>query len=61
MAEMWFTNDEKEQTMQVIFDGSIFACYLQDGREYAFDEGDPAFERFLAREGFITLRECRAI
>ena len=61
MAELWFYNEEKEQTMQVIYKEGIFTCYLQDGREYIFDEGDSAMEKFLVKEGFISLLECRAI
>ena len=61
MAELWFANDDKGQTMQVIYKDGIFTCYLQDGREYVFDEGDNTFEIFLVKEGFIRLQECRVI
>ena len=59
MAEMWFANDEREEMLQVIYKEGIFTCYLQDGREYIFDEGDSAFEKFLVKEGFIRLQECK--
>lgn len=61
MAELWFSNDEKEQTMQVIYKGGIYHCYLQDGREYVFDDTGNALEVFLVKEGFTTLQECHII
>ena len=60
-AELWFSNDEKMTTCQIIYREGLFNLFLQDGREYAFDEGDPGLERFLVKEGFLTLREIRAI
>lgn len=60
-AEMWFLSDEKESACRVVTDGNTCAAYPADGRELVFDCGTNGLEKWLVKEGYITLLEIRPI
>ena len=61
MAEMWFSNDENGAVVQVVLTGDLYECFLQDGREIVFDADGNGLQKFLAKGGFLTLREIRVL